>query len=56
MPGRIWELFLFSGYLKVVNLKLDVGEHYTKLAISIEEVRIVYRSLFRNWIHKADPK
>jgi len=51
-----WNFLLFAGYLKVVELKLEVGEYYAKLAIPNEEVRIVYRSLFRMWLQKADPE
>jgi len=42
--------------LKVVELKLEVGRYYAKLAIPNREVNLVYQDLFRNWLYKADPK
>jgi hypothetical protein len=55
-PEAFWNFLLFSGYLKTVDLRLEVGRYYAKLAIPNEEVRIVYQDLFRNWLHKADPQ
>lgn len=50
-----WNFLLFSGYLKLVELKLEVGRYQGKLAIPNIEVKIVYEDLFRLWLEKADP-
>ncbi len=55
-PDAFWNFLLFSGYLKVVELKLEMGRYYAKLAIPNREVNIVYQDLFRDWLHKADPR
>ena len=54
-PDAFWNFLLFSGYLKVVDLKLEMGEYTAKLAIPNLEVKIVYRSLFNSWLYHADP-
>lgn len=51
-----WNFLLFSGYLKLVELRLDVGRYHGKLAIPNIEVKIVYEDLFRLWLEKADPQ
>lgn len=55
-PNALWNFLLFSGYLKTVELKMEVGEYSAKLAIPNLEVKTVYRTMFRNWLHRADPK
>jgi type I pantothenate kinase len=37
-------------------MQLVVGEYQAKLAIPNEEVRIVYRNLFKKWLHLIDPQ
>ncbi len=54
-PDAFWNFLLFSGYLKVVELKLEMGEYTAKLAIPNIEVSLVYRTMFKLWLHKADP-
>jgi len=51
----LWSFLLFSGYLKIVELKLEMGTFTAKLAIPNIEVRLVYRTMFQRWIRKADP-
>ncbi|MBK9263656.1 MAG: PD-(D/E)XK nuclease domain-containing protein [Polyangiaceae bacterium] len=55
IPDAFWNFLLFAGYLKVVDLTLDMGEYTGKLAIPNIEVRTVYRSMFKLWLAKADP-
>ncbi|MBK9260635.1 MAG: AAA family ATPase [Polyangiaceae bacterium] len=55
IPEAFWNFLLFAGYLKVVDLQLDMGRYYGKLAIPNREVNIVYQDLFRFWLAKADP-
>lgn len=51
-----WNFLLFSGYLKLVELKLEVGEYIGKLAIPNIEIRLVYRSMFKLWLERSDPE
>ena len=51
----LWNFLLFSGYLKPVRLTMEMGEYTGQLAIPNEEVKIVYRQMFRHWLHKAVP-
>lgn len=51
----LWNFLLFAGYLKPVDLRLEMGEYAASLAIPNSEVRIVYRSMFRNWLYQAAP-
>jgi hypothetical protein len=51
----LWSFLLFSGYLKVVELKLTMGKYSAKLAIPNVEVSIVYRDMFQSWLYKAAP-
>lgn len=51
-----WNFLLFAGYLKPIDVQLVVGEYSAKLAIPNEEVRIVYRNLFKKWLHLIDPQ
>lgn len=55
MPNAFWNFLLFSGYLKIVDVRRDIGDIIGKLAIPNIEVSKVYRSLFRNWLQQADP-
>lgn len=53
----LWNFLLFSGYLKVVDFQYDeYGDTLGKLAIPNVEVRNVYRTMFQNWLAKADPE
>lgn len=56
VPNAFWNFLLFAGYLKPLDLRLDVGEWRANLAIPNEEIRLVYRSLFNNWLQVADPQ
>lgn len=56
VPEAFWNFLLFSGYLKVVEAKLeDMGEYRGQLAIPNREVHSVYRKLFHHWMYHADP-
>jgi len=55
-PEAFWNFLFFSGYLKSVDLQLIVGEYHAKLAIPNQEVRLVYRDLFQNWLRARDPR
>jgi len=55
-PEAFWNFLLFSGYLKLVDLKLEVGEYSGRLAIPNIEVSIVYRSMFKLWLERSDPQ
>jgi Predicted AAA-ATPase/PD-(D/E)XK nuclease superfamily len=55
-PEAFWNFLLFSGYLKVVDIQLVMGEYTAHLAIPNLEVQIVYRTMFRNWLYQADPE
>ena len=49
--GRgVWSLLLFAGYLKATSFRVQEGETLATLTIPNEEVRHVYRTLFRDWI------
>jgi hypothetical protein len=37
------------------NLKIEMGEYTASLAIPNLEVKLVYRTMFRNWLYKAAP-
>lgn len=52
-PEALWNFLLFTGYLKAVDLRVEMGEHYASLAIPNQEIKIVYRSMFRNWLYRA---
>ncbi|MBK8257716.1 MAG: AAA family ATPase [Polyangiaceae bacterium] len=55
-PDALWNFLLFSGYLKLVDLhRDDMGDLQGKLAIPNIEVRMVYRTMFRNWLSNAVP-
>lgn len=55
-PNAFWNFLLFAGYLKPIDLRIEVGEYIAKLAIPNEEIRLVYRSLFKLWLEKLDPQ
>jgi hypothetical protein len=55
-PDAFWNFLLFSGYLKTVDIQLIMGRYFAKLAIPNLEVQIVYESMFRNWLLRADPE
>lgn len=54
-PEALWNFLLFTGYLKAVDLRVEMGEHYASLAIPNQEIKIVYRAMFRNWLYNAAP-
>ncbi len=54
-PDALWNFLLFAGYLKMVDLRLEVGRYYAKLAIPNQEIRLVYEDMFRNWLQRIDP-
>ena len=51
----LWNFLLFAGYLKPVELRMEMGEYSASLAIPNQEVKIVYRQMFRNWLYHAAP-
>jgi hypothetical protein len=51
-----WNFLLFAGYLKPVQINVIDGEYQAKLAIPNQEVKLVYRSLFKKWLSNADPR
>ncbi|MBK8256224.1 MAG: AAA family ATPase [Polyangiaceae bacterium] len=56
-PDALWNFLLFSGYLKLVELRSDdMGDMRGKLTIPNIEVRNVYRTMFRHWLERAAPK
>ena len=54
-PEALWNFLLFAGYLKTVQLDLIVGRYHAKLAIPNQEVKLVYETMFRNWLYRAAP-
>jgi hypothetical protein len=55
-PDAFWNFLLFAGYLKPVQIDLIDGDYHAKLAIPNQEVKLVYRSLFKKWLSDADPR
>jgi Predicted AAA-ATPase/PD-(D/E)XK nuclease superfamily len=55
-PEAFWNFLFFAGYLKPVDLQLVKGKYHAKLAIPNEEVRLVYRDLFQQWLYRRDPE
>lgn len=51
----LWNFLLFAGYLKTVELRMEMGEYSASLAIPNQEIKIVYRSMFRNWLYDVAP-
>ncbi len=51
----LWNFLLFAGYLKPVELRMEMGEYSASLAIPNQEIKIVYRQMFRNWLYQAAP-
>ena len=49
-PGAAWSFLLFTGYLKPVELRLEEGERWAKLAVPNVEVTIALRKMARAWI------
>lgn len=54
-PDAFWNFLLFSGYLKTVDVKIEMGRYFAKLAIPNLEVKTVYEDMFKNWLYNADP-
>lgn len=55
-PEAMWSFLLFSGYLKTVAVREEMGEVIASLAIPNLEVRIAYRDLFRAWFRRGLPE
>ncbi|GAA0741923.1 AAA family ATPase [Clostridium oceanicum] len=51
--NTIWNFLLFTGYLKVVEKKLDRGRIYCKLAIPNMEVTHLYRHIILKWFSES---
>lgn len=51
----LYNFLLFSGYLKLVDVRRSMGEITADVAIPNLEVRLVYRSMFRSWLYSAVP-
>jgi hypothetical protein len=50
---NIWSFLLFSGYLKVVKKRLDMGEMYCNLSIPNKEVNYLYRQIILGWFRES---
>ena len=46
---NIWNFLLFTGYLKVVSIRLEDADRYVTLMIPNTEVRSIYQNQIRNW-------
>lgn len=55
-PEAFWNFLFFSGYLKPIDLQIIEGEYHAKLTIPNQEVKLVYRDLFKNWLTESDPE
>nr|VFK22014.1 MAG: PD-(D/E)XK nuclease superfamily protein [Candidatus Kentron sp. MB]VFK27623.1 MAG: PD-(D/E)XK nuclease superfamily protein [Candidatus Kentron sp. MB]VFK74363.1 MAG: PD-(D/E)XK nuclease superfamily protein [Candidatus Kentron sp. MB] len=51
-PWAIWSLFLFSGYLKPVDMRMDGLEPRYRLAIPNREVAVLYRRIVQHWLSR----
>lgn len=49
----IWSLFLASGYLKILSDSFDGSYYHYSMALTNKEVRIMFRSLIRNWFGRV---
>jgi len=52
-PNAIWSLFLFSGYLKPENMKLEEGKINCNLKIPNKEVNIFFKDTVIKWLKIA---
>lgn len=50
---NVWSFLLFSGYLKVVKKRLDMGEMYCNLSIPNMEVNYLYRQIILGWFKES---
>jgi hypothetical protein len=50
---NVWSFLLFSGYLKVVKKRLDMGELYCNLSIPNKEVNYLYRQIILGWFRES---
>lgn len=50
---NVWSFLLFSGYLKVVKKRLDMGEMYCNLSIPNKEVKYLYRQIILGWFRES---
>ncbi len=55
-PDAFWNFLLFAGYLKPLQIEVIDGDYHAKLAIPNQEVKHVYRNLFKKWLSHADPR
>ena len=53
LPDAVWTFLLFSGYLKPVALRDELGARYASLAIPNLEVKVSYRDVFQSWIERG---
>jgi len=53
IPNAIWSLFLFSGYLKAENVRVERGKYRCELKIPNEEVNIFFQDTVINWLNYA---
>jgi hypothetical protein len=53
-PDLLWSILLFTGYLKLLGLRLDEESTLLgTLALPNEEVRQIYRGQFRTWLDQG---
>ncbi|OBR95012.1 putative AAA-ATPase [Clostridium ragsdalei P11] len=50
---NVWSFLLFSGYLKVVKKRIDMGEMYCNLSIPNMEVNYLYRQIILGWFKES---
>ena len=49
---KVWSFLLFSGYLKVIDRKLERGKNYCKLKIPNLEVQYLYEEIILGWFNE----
>ena len=52
--NSIWPLFLFSGYIKTEEMKLEKGKYKCKLKVPNEEVMIFFQDTVSEWLERHD--
>lgn len=51
--NHVWSLLLFSGYLKPLRVRETEENTYATLSIPNQEVRIIWRQTFRDWLKRG---
>jgi hypothetical protein len=52
--NSIWTLFLFSGYIKPEEIKLEKGKYKCKIKVPNEEVMIFFQDTVSEWLERHD--